>query len=267
MEEEHSSLSQDFLNGYRMKEKKRRKKSVWYENAEGEIIAKVCVKCGNTKLFEDFPKHKTGLGGREATCKICKAKATRVWYEENRETALEKDLIYNKMNREQRAELSRKWYENNRDRAAERYRNWYKENPEQRALLYHRRRARKASLPDTLTSEEYAITLEYFGNSCALTGVSDNIEKEHAIPLSIGHGGTTFGNCYPMTKSLNISKYNRNIFEWFEANRQRFELSQERFDNLIAWLASANAMAVEEYRDYVYWCHENPRSINELEAN
>lgn len=54
------------------------------------------------------------------------------------------------------------------------------------------------------------------------------------------------------------------FIQWFEANRQRFDLSQERFDSLIAWLASANAMSVEEYRDYVYHCHENPRTINEL---
>jgi hypothetical protein len=103
----------------------------------------------------------------------------------------------------------------------------------------------------------------YFGNACALTGRKYNIEKEHAIPQSIG-GGFTFENIYPLTKSLNVSKYNHNIFEWFEANRQRFELSQERFDKLIDWLASANAMTTEEYRDYVYWCHANPRSIDEL---
>ncbi|MFL6559227.1 MAG: hypothetical protein ACJ8MO_24300, partial [Bacillus sp. (in: firmicutes)] len=130
----------------------------------------------------------------------------------------------------------------------------------------HRRKARKKGLPDTLTVTEYSNTLVFFGNACALTGETENIEKEHAIPISIGHGGTTFENCYPMKSGLNQSKFNHNIFEWFEANRQRFELSQERFDNGIAWLASANAMSVEEYRSYVNWCHANPRTIDELEA-
>jgi predicted transposase YbfD/YdcC len=245
MDKEGNELTQDFLNDYKRLEKKRRKKTIWYENDEGEIIAKVCVKCGYAKLFEEFPKHNTGLGGREASCKSCKAEATRNWYKDNRETALENDLKYNEMNKDVR-------------------RKWQKANTERTSLAYQRRRARKAVLPDTLTIEDYAKTLEYFGNACALTGQKENIEQEHAIPISIGRGGTTFENCYPMHKRLNLSKFNHNIFEWFKVNRQRFELSQERFDNLIAYLASANAMTVEEYRDYVYWCHANPRSIDEI---
>lgn len=142
---------------------------------------------------------------------------------------------------------------------------YLKKHPDYTKVQLNKRRARKANLPDTLTVEEYEITLEYFGRSCALTGQSVELEQEHAIPISIGHGGTTLENCYPMANGLNQSKGNKNIFEWFDANRQRFELSQERFDNLINYLASANAMTVEEYRNYVYWCHANPRSIDELE--
>jgi hypothetical protein len=247
-------------------EKRRGKKSLWYENKDGTVVAKACSKCDSLKYLEEFPKHNSGIGGKEATCKGCKSKLYRNWYEENREYALEQDFKYNEKNRKHRAELSRKWYEENRDRALQKQQRWNKENPEMASLVHHRRRARKSALPDTLTVEEYFRTLEYFGNACALTGRTDDLEKEHAIPLSIGHGGTTFGNCYPMNKSLNVSKYNHNIFEWFEANRQRFELSQERFDNLIAYLASANAMTVEEYRAHVDWCHANPRTIDELEA-
>jgi hypothetical protein len=267
MSKEEDVLSTDFLNSLRRIEKIRKKKSVWYENEEGEIIAKVCSKCGYAKLFESFPKHNTGIGGREASCKVCKANATRGWYEENREAALENDRIYNEIYKDIRAERSRKRYEEKREWILGLGRKWRKNNPDRMSLLYNLRRARVASLPHTLTTEEYDITLEYFGNSCALTGETEDLEKEHAIPISIGHGGTTFENCYPMAGRLNASKYNKNIFEWFEANRQRFELSQDRFDNLIAYLASANAMSVEEYRDHVYWCHANPRSINELEAN
>jgi hypothetical protein len=143
---------------------------------------------------------------------------------------------------------------------------YLKKHPEYAKVHLNKRRARKVNLPDTLTVEEYEIALEYFGRSCALTGQTVDLEQEHAIPISIGHGGTAFENCYPMANGLNQSKNNNNIFEWFEANRQRFELSQERFDKLIAWLASANAMTIEEYRDHVYWCHANPRTIDELEA-
>lgn len=136
-----------------------------------------------------------------------------------------------------------------------------------RSLIMQRRYARKRALPDDLTLEQYEETLSHFSYGCALTGQHNDIEQEHAIPLSIGHGGTTFGNCYPMASGLNQSKNNANIFEWFETNSQRFNLEQSRFDRLIEWLGKANGMTVEEYRDYVYWCHANPRSIDELKAN
>jgi hypothetical protein len=191
----------------------------------------------------------------------------RKYYEQNKEQHAKKNHKNYIANKENVLKRTRKYYEDNKERHTELVRKWRQENKERDKLIAHRRLARKKALPDTLTTEDYAKTLYYFGNSCALTGRTENLEKEHAIPLSIGHGGTTFENCYPMSSGLNQSKANYNIFEWFEANRQRFELSQERFDNLIGWLASANAMTVEEYRDYVYWCHENPRIIDELEAN
>jgi hypothetical protein len=210
------------------------------------------------------------------------AEMSRAWYERNREHALEVSRVWREQNRERMNLYSLKWKEDNRkhvletariyretnkDVVRERTRRWSRNNPERVLMNVHLRLARKKALPYTLTAEEYSKTLEHFGNSCALTGRNGGLEREHAIPLSIGHGGTTFENCYPLARELNRSKSNANIFEWFEANRQRFELSQERFDNLIAYLASANAMTVEEYRDHVYWCHANPRSINELEAN
>ena len=186
------------------------------------------------------------------------------------------------LTKKEKTELSKKWRIRNLERVRElrinRYnlrrkeyllknRKWQMENKAKVNINASRRRARKYSLPDTLTFEEYSKTLDYFGNSCALTGSTEDLTKEHAIPIAIGHGGTVFENCYPLRSDLNSSKNDNNIFEWFEANRQRFELSQERFDNLIAYIASANAMTVEEYRDHVYWCHANPRNINELEAN
>lgn len=142
--------------------------------------------------------------------------------------------------------------------------NWAYENKEKMSAAAHRRRARLKNLPDDFYDDDIDRLMEVFNGGCALTD-DYQIHLDHAIPLATGQGGTINGNMIPLRADLNFSKNDSNIFEWFEANRQRFELSQERFDNLIAWLASANAMTVEEYRDYVYWCHENPRSIDELE--
>jgi 5-methylcytosine-specific restriction endonuclease McrA len=145
-------------------------------------------------------------------------------------------------------------------------RTYCRENPDFMKRHLNNRRAKKKKLRDDLTKRQVAEIMDNFDYCCVLTGSSGKLHLDHVIPLAVGHGGTTYGNMVPLRADLNSSKNDSNIFEWFEANRQRFELSQERFDNLIAWLASANAMTVEEYRDYVYWCHANPRNIDELEA-
>jgi hypothetical protein len=142
---------------------------------------------------------------------------------------------------------------------------WALVNKEKMSASAHRRRARLKNLRVDFYEQDLENLLTIFDGGCAITGDYE-IHLDHAIPLATGHGGTFNGNMIPLRADLNFSKNDSNIFEWFEANRQRFELSQERFDNLITWLASANAMTVGEYRDYVYWCHANPRTIDEMEA-
>jgi hypothetical protein len=254
-------------------EKRRGKKSLWYENAEGKIVAKACTKCGEVKTLEDYTKDKKGLAGKAPNCKVCQKEyneankdRSRQHYADNREKYIETSLKWAKENPERSAQNNRIWQRNNPERVAIHTREWTRNNSEKNTLKAQRYLARKASLPDTLTSEQYTITLEYFGNACALTGRIDSIEVEHALPISVGHGGTTFENCYPMATGLNQSKGNKNIFEWFEANRQRFNLEQERFDRLIEWLGKANGMTVEEYCEYVYECHANLNEINDAKA-
>jgi hypothetical protein len=125
-----------------------------------------------------------------------------------------------------------------------------------------KRRTNLSGLEDNLTSEQRKEILDFF-KGCALTESSE-FHWDHVVPISTGHGGTTYGNMIPLKEFFNISKKDRNIFEWFETNRQRFNLSQEKFDTLISWLADANEVSVDDYRDYVYWCHANPHSLEDL---
>jgi hypothetical protein len=248
-------------------ERRNKKGTVYYENNNGDIVAKVCRECSNVRPLKEYKKGKNGLGGRHSKCKECDSEKSRIYYVINTEKVTERTRNYREKYPDRVKDINRnyrlKYYERDREKNLERNRKWCRGNLDKSSVRRNRRRAVKAMVVNTLTVEQYTKTLEYFGNACALTGRTDNLEQEHAIPQSIG-GGYTFENIYPMTKSLNCSKSTSNIFEWFEANRQRFELSQERFNNLIAYLASANAMTVEEYRDHVYWCHANPRKIDEI---
>lgn len=193
---------------------------------------------------------------------------SRKWSKENRKRMSEHSRNYARRNPEKVAETLRSWkarnpeynkeyHELNRDSRRVANREWQRANPEKVLLKYHRRRARKLALPDTFTSAQLDETLSHFNGGCVLTGDSSAIHWDHVIPLASEHAGTIHGNMIPLRADLNGSKSDANIYEWFEANRQRFELSQERFDALINWLADVNGMTTEEYREYVYACHSD----------
>lgn len=241
----------------------------------GDIVAKVCGGCGSWCMLSDFPKSKTGLGGRDSKCKLCRSKNVKRWYEENKELCKERTKTWCEVHKERSTDYKRKWHQENkevRNEKSRKYREenpekvsamkrkWYFENRDKTALSRQRRRARLKSLPYTFNEGEMENTLEYFKDGCVLTCSSD-IHWDHVIPLASGHGGTIQENMIPLRADLNESKGDRNIFEWFEANRQRFNLSQERFDRLIEWLANKNEMTTQEYRKYVDWCHDNPRDV------
>jgi hypothetical protein len=260
-------------------EKRNRKGTVYYED-NGDIISKNCAKCNEVKTLDDYTKHKAGLGGRESTCKACKAgyyvenkdvyveryesnnehlrELMRSYYNANKETYVEYRRKYYAENKEAISERHREYCATNRERITELSRNWRRNNPEKDTLISERRRARKKSLPDDFTEAQMLKTLDFFGG-CALTGATADIHWDHVIPLATGHGGTTYGNMIPLRSNLNLSKSDGNIFEWFERNKERFDLSQSQFDRLVEWLAGINGMTTAEYRSFVDECFDNRR--------
>jgi len=118
-----------------------------------------------------------------------------------------------------------------------------------------------------LTAEKRDLIIEQFDGGCALTGDKADVHLDHVIPISVGHGGTTYENIIPLRADLNLSKGTGNIFEWFEANMQRLKLKRTKFNTLIEYLADINGMTTKEYEAYVRKCHDNPRIIDEDVAN
>jgi hypothetical protein len=259
------------------------RKKINLEERSG-VLGKECTNCGDWVPLGGYFKHEGRLGGVRSQCKSCmkgrsNSEYSKRYRKENKGYFKEKLRDWRNANKEKVREASRNRYLKNKPKILEQVRAYQKENREYLTLkirewqskneellrLYvNNRRARVLLLPHTLTANQISEIIEYF-DGCSLTDETSDFHLDHVIPLATGHGGTTVANIIPLRSDLNLSKHTSNIFEWFEANRQRFELSQERFDNLIDYLASANAMTVEEYRDYVYWCHANPRSIDELE--
>jgi hypothetical protein len=226
------------------------------------IVGKECTKCGEWKpLINSFYKNKEGLGGVKSVCKVCQSKVDSSVYLVNKKSRLREMTKW----RSENEDYYRNYYEENKEKVKGYVLNWAQKNRDKINISSQRRRARKKSLPDNFTKKQADEVMAHFRYGCALTGDA-GIHWDHTIPLEVGHGGTTYGNMIPLRSDLNMSKQDSNIFEWFDSNRQRFELSQAKFDRLIAWLAAANDVTVEEYRDYVYWCHANPNDVLESEA-
>lgn len=201
------------------------------------VIARTCVKCDFIYTFDDFYVDSRGLDGKSDICKTCKDVKARKYQKSDK---------WKKYQREYQAkheERIRKWSKQ-----------YHKDNPNISRAALLRRMARKKSLPDTLTVTEVEEVVSLFGG-CFLTG-ADTYHIDHVIPLSSGCGGTTKENSLPLRGDLNSSKHDKNIFEWFEEVKERYGLSQERFDAGIAYIAELNGMSTEEYRNYVYECHE-----------
>lgn len=259
-----------------------------------EYQAKKCSRCNQTKPLEMFPRG-AGLGGRHSWCKQCRSEyhmenrerdneRSRRYIQEHKERMNEVRRAWIENNKEYYQEIRRKWREKNRDKLRkylrarylankERHRmlmtKWYKENWDRfqnmKRAVFHRRRTMETSLPNTLTADEIGEIKEHFGNACSLTGRTDDIHLDHFIPLAIGHGGTYKGNIVPLTREVNRSKSAKNPFEWIEDEETKKLVDLNRWEKLIEYLADQNGLTVDEFKDYVNWCFENPRKVEEIE--
>jgi hypothetical protein len=272
-------------------EKRNRLGTRYFVNTDDEIVSKECKKCSKVKLISDFHTSKKGLAGKQSECKECHAihhfsnheenlAKKREWYSENKEERLLKNKDWVDRNKQQVVEYKKRWFEQNKEDIARRFKKNYKlhrgeilekrrldrkenpqkhrawelTNPDRIIVKSHRRRARKLSLPSEWSVDDQRQTLEVFGG-CALTGDKD-IQWDHVIPIASEHGGTIPANMIPLRKDLNASKSSRNVFEWFEADCDRFNLDPEKFNQMVLYLAGLNGMTTEEYRNYVYKCFE-----------
>lgn len=184
----------------------------------------------------------------------------RKYYQANKDSKIEyyqanKERIaeYRKSNLEHIREIQSLYRQTNREVRNAKNRSYQRTITEKKKVYNQRRRARKRSLPDTLTLEQ----MNQLGTTCVLTG-QENVHLDHVIPLSIGHGGTVYENMIPLSAELNLSKNDSNVFEWAKHNHKRLGFTMNRFYKVMTDVASRNGMTLDEYRDYVYWCYENP---------
>lgn len=103
----------------------------------------------------------------------------------------------------------------------------------------------------------------YFGKSCAFTGRTDNITFDHLIPRQKAYGDVTnTTNLLPLCLSVNSSKNNSHVFEWYDQKGKQHGVTEERFVKAIEYMAGRLGMDFDEYREYydqMYYREDKPQ--------
>jgi HNH endonuclease len=209
---------------------------------------RVCRDCGEEKPLSEFPKDRKALLGRSRLCKVCAARKTRLWRQNNIDYAKEQaankriDPIY----REWHRQYVKDHYNNNEDYYKKKSNDWYYDNyeyararqnsygktPEGRAVknaAEARRRARKMESGGSFTVEEIENLLDLQRHRCAnpacdcgkrgkpadlrLTGY----HVDHRIPL-IHRGSNDISNIQLLCPMCNMRKHTKDPIIWAQEN-------------------------------------------------
>ena len=90
--------------------------------------SKVCSKCGEGKLLDEFYEQKKGKYGRRGDCKLCK----KQYREANKEKIAEQKKQYYEDNKEKLNERTKQYHQENKEKIAEQKRQYHEANKEKR---------------------------------------------------------------------------------------------------------------------------------------
>ena len=195
-----------------------------------------CGECREIKHKDSFHKDRTRASGVRSSCKDCVKKKWRRDFNDPNSTFNKNKVKNAEKNRESMRKSRSKWKRSNRDKVA---------------LYESNRRARVRDLPNTLTESQMEEINNFFDYRCCIC--DDAYEHmDHFIPLKVEKVGTTLENIVPMCSKCNISKRDRNPFEWIKTKPKQ---ERERFNSLVEYLSYINGITgIRDYKAYVYKC-------------
>ncbi len=98
-------------------------------------------------------------------------------------------------------------------------------------------------------------------------GKEKTVHLDHFIANNTGHVGRIIGNIYPLNYRLNLSKRNKNPYEWIKEEAVSKQICTDKWNQLIKYFAHCYGLTSSEYKDFVYWCYDNPRRIKDIERD
>lgn len=171
-------------------------------------LGKVCMKCQEWKLYEDYYRAKNFRDGKRSWCKACENRLGREAYKADPEKpkARTRERYHNDPEyRTRLLELSRQYKERDKERFADRRRAWRQAHSESRKVNEQKRRIKKLGNGGEFTLEEWTALCELHGNKCLRCGSTGPLTVDHVVPVSKG-GVNSIENLQPLCLSCNSSK-------------------------------------------------------------
>jgi len=205
----------------------------------GQTGSKSCLRCGETKPLERFPKRKRCNDGHENVCWDCTNARKRKWEAEHHEQTLASKKKWDQANRQKRIEISIRWARAHKDAVSaiqKRYldshpearqkRNeligkWHKAHPEKQREstqrwrvknraktngYTQRRRAVKRGNGGQYTDLEWRELCDRYDNRCLCCGGKADLTPDHIVPVKLG-GTSAIDNIQPLCRSCNSKKH------------------------------------------------------------
>lgn len=195
------------------------------QKRRAELLArglKICNECHEVLPIEQFSKCTANNDGLQNKCRECNNISSKQYYEENKE---------------ERQQHDKQYYEENKEKRQQHYQQ-YHQTPQGQIVAFNnntKRRKREEEQGAGINKEQWLEMMNFFNWKCAYSGkslgVKNNRSIDHIIPLVKG-GEHEVWNCVPMDKSLNSSKNDTDIMEWYTA--QDF-YDEERLDKIYEW--------------------------------
>ena len=190
------------------------------------------------------------------------AEYQKQYYEDNRDKIAESRKQYYEDNKDKLIEYQKQYCEGNKDKVLERHKQYYEDNKEQFKQYYQdnkkkiaerckqyrqspqgqvarfnsnqKRRIKEQQQGDGVTKEQWLECMSFFDFKCAYSGerlTRDNRTIDHIVPLN-SNGDNMVWNMVPMTRSLNSSKNDKDMLEWYKSQEC---FNRERLDKIYQW--------------------------------
>ena len=146
---------------------------------------KICTKCKEDKVIDDFSFDKRSCDGRQSSCKSCGNLQAREYRKNNKQLVNSTVKAYRAKNREITRAYAKKHYQANNEFLKQKSRDWRANNKGVHNFYNATYRTRKLQrTPSWLTEDDYSIMRAYYRVAQKLTEVTgETYHVDHIIPL------------------------------------------------------------------------------------